>query len=108
MAKKVVNVDQVRKAIHQDWDFDVEELNILAGLASSFIKEKTGYDFGIEDIIEPLAVQSGILYVKQQYFGSDGYNKEYDYGLGIGGLIVDLQTLAIAKLAAEAAAAEVA
>jgi hypothetical protein len=102
MAKKVINIDEVRKAIHQDGDFDVEELERLAGLASSFIETKTGYDFGKDDIVEPLALQCAKLYVKQQYFGSDGYNKEYDYGLGIGGLIVDLQTIAIAKNAAAA------
>jgi len=101
MAKKVININQVRKAIHQDGDFDVEELERLSNLASSFIETKTGYDFGKDDIVEPLALQCATLYVKQQYFGSDGYNKEYNYSLGIQGILVDLQVIAKAKIAAE-------
>ena len=105
MDNTILTTEQVRKAIYQDEDFDVEELQRLSKFASSSIEEKTGYDFGKDQDKEPIAVQCAILMVRMQYFGGDGYNKEYNYSLGIQGMIVDLQVIAKRKIAAEAAEA---
>ena len=40
--------------------------------------------------INDLAKQLAKLYVKTQFYTSDNYNKDYDYSLGINGLIQDL------------------
>lgn len=88
---------EVKKALYLDDDHDAEEITRMSSLASSFIKEKTGYDFSADTTIEPLAKQCAILYLRDQYFQGNGYNKEHDYNLGINSLIVDLQTIAARK-----------
>lgn len=90
----ILTLDEVRDAIYADFDFPKEELKRLSAMASSFLKEKTGYDFSKDTPREPLAVQACMIYVKQQYFQGEGYNKEYDYSFGLGGLIADLQVIA--------------
>jgi len=94
----ILTKDEVAKAIYVDPDFDGEELQRLADLSSSFIKNKTGYDFTQDEVKEPLAVECAMQYCRQAYFGSKGYNKEHDYTLGIVGLIDDLQVIANEKL----------
>jgi len=94
----ILTKEEVAKAIYVDPDFDGEELQRLANLSSSFIKQKTGYDFAQDEEIEPLAVECAMQYCRQVYFGSKGYNKEHDYTLGIVGLIDDLQVIANEKL----------
>ena len=101
MTTNILTIDQVRKALYLDDDHDVEELEEYSRIASSFIKQKTGYDFAKDTEIEPLAIQCAKLYIRQTHFGSEGYNKEHDYNLGINGLIVDLQIIAKKKLEAE-------
>ena len=96
MANILTNA-QVAKALYLDEDYDQEELERYAKSASSFIKQKTGYDFASDPDIEPLAVELAIQYVRQLHFGADGYNKEHDYSYGIQGLIVDLQVIADEK-----------
>ena len=98
----ILTIEEVRKALYLDFDFDDEELLRYAELASSYILQKARYDFTLETTINSMAKQCAILYCKQQYFGSDGYNKEHDYGLGLSSLILDLQNIAKSKIAAAA------
>ena len=98
MPKTILTLEEVAKAIFVESDFDPAELQRLANLSSSFIKNKTGYDFAEDDPKEPLAVECAMQYARQVYFGVKGYNKEHDYSLGIVGLIDDLQVIANEKL----------
>lgn len=98
----ILTIEEVREALYLDFDFDNTELDRLSKTASSFINRKTGFDFGSETEMEPLAKQCAILYVRTQFFGADGYNKEYDFTLGINSLIQDLQIIAQEKADAEA------
>lgn len=93
----ILTNEEVGKAINVDPDFDEEVLSSYANTATSFIKEKTGYDFSNDENIEPLAKQCARMYVRQLHYGSNGYNKEHDYTLGITSLIVDLQVIANRK-----------
>ena len=95
--RTILTNEEVGKAINVDPDFDEEVLSSYANTATSFIKEKTGYDFSNDEIIEPLAKQCARMYVRQLHYGSNGYNKEHDYTLGITSLIVDLQVIANRK-----------
>ena len=97
MATKILTAEQVRKALYLESDADTEELEELSLIASSFIEEKTGYDFGADNPIEPLATQLAKMYIRQIYFGATAYNRDYEYSLGIEGLIVDLQNIAKEK-----------
>jgi hypothetical protein len=96
----VLTVDQVRDALSLDFDYPTAELTELAQTASSFLIRKTGYDFSQDSPIEPLAIQAAKLYVRQQFFGADGYNKEHDYSLGLTSLLIDLQSIAQEKTTA--------
>lgn len=103
----ILTTEEVRKALYLDADYDANELDRLSKTASSFLYEKTGYDFSTVEAgeeIEPLAIQCAVLYVRDLFFQGNGYNREHDYNLGINSLIVDLQTIAVRK--AEEAAAE--
>jgi len=91
---EILTTEEVRKALYLDYDYDGTELARLSKTASSFIKRKTGYDFGSDAEIEPLATEAAIMYVRQSFFGADGYNKEHDYSLGLNGLLVELQVIA--------------
>ncbi len=93
MQSTILNTDEVAKAINVDPDFDNEVLQGYAEAATSFIAIKTGHDFSKDDPIEPLAKQCARLYIRQLHYGSNGYNQEHDYSLGITGLIVDLQVI---------------
>lgn len=94
MVNKILTNEQVRKAIYVDYDYDQEELTRLNELASSYIFEKTGYDWGADTDKHSLAVQCAILYIRHQYFGGEGYNKDHDYSLGISSLLIDLKVIA--------------
>jgi len=98
---KILTTEQVREAIYQDADFNVEELEELSIIASSFIFGKTGYDFGKDVVKEPLAIQAAKMYVRSIYFSGDGYNKDYDYSFGLTGILLDLQDIADKKLREE-------
>ncbi|OHE41477.1 MAG: hypothetical protein A2Y16_05405 [Tenericutes bacterium GWF2_57_13] len=102
MADKVLTVDQVRKALSVDDDFDSTELDRYASLASAFVKQKTRYNFATDTVVHPLAVQLATLYCRQQYYnGAGDYNKDHDYTIGISSLIIDLQCVADSKKAAK-------
>jgi hypothetical protein len=101
----ILTTEQVARAIYVDADYDAKALEDYAKQSSSFIKNKTGYDFTkdkdqqtdlAQDKIEPLAVACATQYVKQLHFGAAGYNREHDYSLGINSLLVDLQVIAYA------------
>lgn len=93
----ILTIEEVRKAIFVDEDYDINELQRLGEVATSFIFEKTDYDFSKDEVIEPLAKHCAMLYVRQQYFGTRGYNPEHDYQLGIASLIIDLQNIVLSK-----------
>ena len=95
----ILTIDEVREALYLDWDYPDKELERLSKSASSLIKRKTGFDFASELEKEPLAVEWATKYVKTLFFGADGYNKDYDYSIGLNSLIVDLQIIADEKIA---------
>lgn len=95
---EILTADEVREALYLDFDYPDSKLIRLSQQASSYLLRTTGYDFGSDAEIEPLAVQAAELYVKQSFFGGDGYNKEHDYSLGLTSLIVQLQSIAKEKL----------
>jgi hypothetical protein len=99
----VLTDDEVRDALYVDPDFSQSRARYYASLATSYLKQKTGYNWENDPEIEPLAKQCAILYVRTQYFEGSNYKKEYDYTLGISSLLVDLEIIAQAKLAAEVA-----
>lgn len=95
----ILTTQEVREALNLDFDFDNLELDRLSKTASSFIKRKTGYDFSSDGVnIEPLAIQLARMYVKSLFYNGEGYNKDYDYTLGLNSLIVDLQIIADEKM----------
>lgn len=101
----ILTTDEVRKAIYQDQDFDVAELERLSVVASSFLKRKTGYDFAevpAGEEIESLAIEAGKMYVKQLYFSGQDYNQKFDYSFGLTSLLIDLEIIGKEKLEAEA------
>lgn len=98
---KILTTEQVREAIYQDADFNVEELEELSIIASSFIFEKTGYDFGKDLVKEPLAVLAAKMYAKNVYFSGGDYKQDYDYSFGLTAIILDLQVIANRKLGEE-------
>ncbi len=92
MANILTN-EQVKEALYLDDDANLQMLEKLSRQATSFIFHKTGYDFSKDLEIEPLAVLCAEMYVRNVYFGSEGYNKQHDYQLGISSLIVDLEII---------------
>ena len=98
----ILSINEVRKALYLDYDYDEEELLRLNQAASSFIKQKCKYDFAAEEPKEPLAVQCAVLYVRSQFYQGASYNPEYDYTLGLNSLVIDLQNIARVKIAASA------
>jgi len=96
----ILTVEEVREALYLDFDYDDKELERLSKTASSLIKRKTGFDFASELEKEPLAVEWAIKYVRSLFFGAEGYNKEFDYSIGLNSLIVDLQIIADEKILA--------
>jgi len=97
MASQILTNEEVREAIDVDPDYPVSNLTSLAETATSFIKNKTGYDFSKDQVIDPTAKACARLYVRQIHYGADGYNKEHDYALGIGCMIEDLKDIARTK-----------
>lgn len=104
--KLLLTVSEVRSALNQDDDYPVEDCQTYAELASSYIKQKTGYDFAEDEVIDPEAKEAAKQFIKQSYYGADGYNREQDYSIGIACMIEDLQDKAHDKAVAAAAEAE--
>jgi hypothetical protein len=48
-------------------------------VATSYIFNKTGYDFTQDTELESLAVEWAILYIRQEHLGEGCYNKNDDY-----------------------------
>lgn len=96
--KTILTVKEVAESINVDDDFNPSLLEEYAKTATSFIKEKTDYDFAQDEEIEPLAKQCARLYVRQLHYGlSGGYKKESDYSYGINSFIIDLQNIAMCR-----------
>lgn len=89
---------EVRKAMRVDEDYDDDEVTSYQKLSTAFVYNKTGYFSDDETEINDLAKQLAKLYVKTQFYTSDNYNKDYDYSLGINGLIQDLQGIVRAEV----------
>lgn len=82
--------EQAKKAIYVDPDFDDEIVRGYVATASSFLKQKTGFDFSV--VCEPLAKQFAIMFIRDLHFNTNGsYNREHDYSLGINALLIQLQ-----------------
>ena len=97
----ILTESEVREAMQVDFDYNPDEVTRYQKLASSYVKNKTGYDFGnVADgeEVEPLAKQCAILYIKHHFFDKK-YNKDFNYSLGIDSLIFDLQLIAKDKAA---------
>ncbi len=95
--KYVLTESDVRQAIYADDDFSPAMVQHYRAIATSFLFQKTGYNWENEDPIEPLAKQCAILYVRSQHFGSQSFNKEHDYNFGLVAHLTDLQTMADQK-----------
>lgn len=82
--------EEAKKAIYVDPDFDDGIVRGYITTASSFLKEKTGFDFS--EVCDPLAKQFARMFIKDLHFNTNGsYNKEHDYSLGINALLIQLQ-----------------
>ncbi len=87
---RILSTEEVRKAIDQDSSYPLHDLEDLADDATSFISRRTGYDrWGEEKNLT--AKHCAKLYVRQSYYGKDGYNPEYDYSFGIQADLDDLK-----------------
>lgn len=89
---RILSTEEVRKAIDQDSNYPLHELEDLADEATSFISTRTGYDkWGDEKNVT--AKTCAKLYVRQAYYGKDGYKAEYDYSYGISSYLDDLKDI---------------
>ena len=89
---RILSTEEVRKAIDQDSSYPLHDLEDLASDATSFISRRTGYDKWGEEK-NPVAKHCAKLYVRQSYYGKDGYNPDYDFSFGIQGDLDDLKDL---------------
>jgi|SRR5690554_2498509 len=94
----ILTIEEVRKALFLDYDYDSEELERLSQTASAYLLELTRYDFSQDNPIDPLAKQFAIMYVRSLFFGAEGYNRTHDYAVGMTSLGVHLQNIAKRKL----------
>ena len=97
----LLTLDEARKAIYVDPDFDEEIIRGYIESASSFLKEKTGYDFVKKN--DPMAKDFARMFIKDRHFNSNGsYNRDHDYSLGISALLIQLQLRAKSYLEEDA------
>lgn len=97
----LLTLDEARKAIYVDPDFDEEIIRGYIESASSFLKEKTGYDFSKKN--DPMAKDFAKMFIKDRHFNSNGsYNRDHDYSLGISALLIQLQLRAKSYLEEDA------
>lgn len=94
----ILTNEQVALAIFADDDFPKAELERLSRAASTYILQKTGYDFSQDPEIHPHAIECAIQYVKQLHFNRTQFNKDYDFSMGISSYIIDLQVIANERL----------
>lgn len=97
----ILTVDDVRRALYLDYDYDVQELEDLAKAASAFLKEATGYDFAKDDPIHPLAKQAAKMYVATIFYSGENYKKEFDFSYGLRSLLHILEDIGKKKEAGE-------
>jgi len=93
----ILTTDEVRKAMRVDADYDITEVTSYQKLSTSFVLNKTGYSVDTGNTIEELAKQLAKLYIKAQFYTSDNYNQDFDYSLGINGIIQDVQAIVRAE-----------
>ena len=89
---QILTTEEVRKAIDQDSSYPLHDLEDLASDATSFISRRTGYDKWGEEK-NPVAKHCAKLYVRQSYYGKDGFNPDYDFSFGIQGDLDDLKDI---------------
>lgn len=94
MKNLVLTEEEVREALGLDFDTDVNLVE-YAELASSFLLNKTGYDWGDDATIEPMAKQCAKMYIRDMFFNrtGDSYSMSHDYSMGITSLLMDLQMM---------------
>jgi hypothetical protein len=95
----ILTIEEVKNALSLDYDADNTEMDRLSKTASSFVYEHTGYDFGSETEIHPIAKQVAIMHVRMLYFqNGNTYNREHDYSYGMTSMLHDLIAIAARKL----------
>ena len=87
----ILTIEEVRRAMRVDADYDSSEVNYYKKLSTSFVFNKTGYSVKESEEPSPLAKELASNYITTKFYSGDNYNKDYDYTLGINGLIQDLQ-----------------
>ena len=86
----LLTLEEAKKAIYVDPDFDDDIIRGYIESASSFLEEKTGFDFS--KVTDPMAKDFCRMFIKDRHFNSNGsYNREHDYSLGIDALLIQLQ-----------------
>lgn len=95
--KQILTADEVRRAIDQDSNFPLCQLNELAEEATSFINRRVGIDCREHEELKVTAKHCAKMYVRQSYYGQDGYNKDFDYSFGIASDIEDLKDIVRVK-----------
>ncbi len=96
----ILTIDEVINALDLDYDADRTEMDRLSKTASSFVYEHTGFDFGSETEVHPIAKQVAIMYIRNLYFqNGNNYNREHDYTYGLTSMLKDLESIAIKKQA---------
>ena len=96
--KPILTIEEVRKALYLDYDYDVEELEKWSLTASAFLLEKTGYDFSEDKIIHPLAKLAAEKWIATEFYSGENYKREFDYAYGLTSLINDLQQIGKDKI----------
>lgn len=91
----ILTESEVREAMQVDFDYNADEVTRYQKLASSYVKNKTGYDFALiaeGEEVHPLAKQCASIYIKSQFFDNK-YDEKYNYSIGLQSLIFDLQII---------------
>lgn len=92
-------IEEARKILQVDEDFDIETIKMYLDIADGQIKSQTGYDFSkCPNADSKDYVRKSIL---MQHYNPDGYNKEYDFVFGMHADITRLSLVAKKKLAEE-------
>lgn len=92
---RIFTIDEARKILQVDQDFDEEMIELYLDIAEGQILEQTGYDFTSEPNADCRDyVRKSIL---MQHYNPDGYNKEYDFVFGMHADITRLSALAKRK-----------
>lgn len=93
----ILTLEEVKKALYLEPSTDIQEVVKYQQLVDKFVYEKTGYDYGSDLEINPLAKQLGELYLRALKTNNKETNEYEDYSIGISCLIIDLQNNAKRK-----------